>query len=113
MESAGEVSEGDTLRGRASMLGFGVDGHGSVIEATSDRFVQEVVVGVKMTARYEVESTSSGTVIKHELTVVAPEGPAGTFLSLLLRWRLRLMQRRLLNNLVMQVGAPRADPRDG
>ena len=85
------------------MLGFGVDGHGSVTEASSNRFVQEVVVGVKMSAHYEVEQTERGSLVHHRLTVVAPHGPLGTVLGVLLRWRLRRMQVRLLRNLIAQV----------
>jgi hypothetical protein len=108
MESSGEVMAGDTLRGRASMLGFGVDGHGSVTEVSAGRFEQEVVVGVRMTASYEVRSAEHGAVVHHELTVAAPHGPVGAVLSLLLRWRLKRMQRRLLRNLVEQVESAQA-----
>lgn len=93
------VGPGDDVEGRAEMLGFRVDGRARVTEVTPTGFVQDVVIGVRIVARYEIETTSTGTVIHHELIVTAPRGPMGRILAFFLRVRLRAMQRRLLRNL--------------
>ena len=91
-------SEGG-IDGRASMLGFEVDGHARVLQSQDDFFANEVTVGVRMAASYQVEETSVGCRVTHRFEVVAPGGPAGKVLGLMLRGRLRKMQRQLLRNL--------------
>ena len=100
MDSSGELAAGDEAEGLAEMLGFRVDGRARVTEATPVRLVQDVVIGVRMIARYEVEATPRGTRVTHELVVTSPEGAMGRLLAFLLRGRLKAMQKRLLANLV-------------
>jgi hypothetical protein len=96
------VGPGDNVEGRAEMLGFRVNGRAHVTEVTHRLFVQDVVIGVRIVARYSVEPTDDGSVIHHELIVSAPRGPMGRVLTFFLRGRLRAMQRRLLHNLSVQ-----------
>ena len=93
------VDVGDNVEGLAEMLGFRVNGRAHVTEITPTLFVQDVVIGVRIVARYEVEPTEHGSVIHHELIVSAPRGPMGRLLTFFLRGRLRSMQERLLANL--------------
>lgn len=96
------VGEGDDVEGLAEMLGFRVNGRAKVTEVTPTRFVQDVVIGVRIVARYDVEADGDGSVIHHELLVSAPRGPTGRLLTFFLKRRLRVMQKRLLENLSTQ-----------
>lgn len=87
------------IDGRASMLGFEVDGHARLLQSQDDFFANEVTVGVRMTASYRVEEAFDGCRVTHRFEVVAPGGPAGKVLGLMLRSRLRKMQQHLLSNL--------------
>jgi hypothetical protein len=102
MDARGAVTKGDEVEGLTQMLGFRVDGRSRITEAASRRLLQDVVIGIRMTARYEVDVTPAGTVITHELVVTRPEGVAGRVLAFLLRGRLKAMQKRLLANLAEQ-----------
>lgn len=97
------LGEGDVVRGNARMLGFdGVEGR-SVATSSGDKFFEEdVVVGIGMTIRYEVLPDGNGSVVVHRLESMLPAGPAGRLLSLMLRWRLRRLQRTALNRLAAQ-----------
>src|SRR5687767_4598966 len=101
-ESEPVVGAGDDVEGLAEMLGFRVNGRARVTEVTGTRFVQDVVIGVRIVASYEVEASGQGSIIHHELLVSAPRGPAGRILTFFLRGRLRAMQKRLLHNLSSQ-----------
>lgn len=90
------ISPGDVVTGTASMLGFKVHGHAMSIEVTPDHYVQDVVVGVKLRVRYEVQPGPRGAVIAHRLTADMPRGFSGRILSFFLRRRLRIMQREAL-----------------
>lgn len=96
------VGPGDDVEGLAEMLGFRVNGRARVTEASEDLFVQDVVIGVRIVARYEIEPSGDGSVIRHELIVSAPRGPTGRLLTFFLKGRLRAMQKRLLRNLSAQ-----------
>ena len=106
------VGPGDDVEGLAEMLGFRVNGRAKVTEVTPTRFVQDVVIGVRIVARYEVEPDGDGSVIHHELVVSAPRGPTGRLLTFFLRGRLRVMQRRLLANLSAQQRVQEHRPAD-
>lgn len=81
------------------MLGFEVGGR-TVALVTSDRvFEEEVIVGVRMRIRYEVESAGDGTIISRHLTADLPGGLAGRLLSALLKPRLRKMNEQVLDEL--------------
>ena len=94
--------EGDVARGKARMLGFHVDGHATAVGFGAEFFEQDVIVGVRMRIRYEVEPADGGTVITHTLTAEMPRGISGRVLGLFLRRRLRSLQRTALENLVAQ-----------
>jgi len=93
------VTEGDSVMGRATMLGFHVMGRADIGPTTPRTLVQDVVVGIGMTVRYEVTPDGNGTVVTHELTCEMPGGAAGRVLSFLLKRRLRSMQKQLLEDL--------------
>ena len=102
-EGPEKMTPGDVARGTARMLGFHVDGH-STATSTGDYFFEEdVIVGVPMTIRYEIDPVPEGVRITHRLTSRLPGGPSGWLLSLVLRARLRRMQRLVLENLARQL----------
>ncbi|HEX2049156.1 MAG TPA: SRPBCC family protein [Actinomycetota bacterium] len=104
------LAPGDTVTGRASMLGFAVHGHSTIRAAGPDGVSEEAVVGVRMAIRYELRRDDGGTVVVHRLAADLPRGPLGRVLSLFLRWSLRRMQRRALDELVAR--AERAEPEE-
>jgi Polyketide cyclase / dehydrase and lipid transport len=87
----------DVARGRARMLGFAVHGHSTTVGAGVDHFEQDVIVGVRMRIRYEVEPAGSGSAITHQLECDLPGGASGRFLSFFLRGRLQKLQTRALS----------------
>ncbi len=91
-----EVEPGDVVQGDARLLGFDVTGHSSILRASADVLEEEVVVGVRMRVTYSVTPAPGGSVITHRIEADLPTGLAGSLLSLLLRLRLRKMQRSLL-----------------
>ena len=93
------MDEGDVVEGEARMLGFEVGGRSVALE-TSDRvFEEDVIVGVRMRVRYEVESAGDGTVIRRHLTADLPGGFAGRLLSAFLKPRLKKMNEQVLDEL--------------
>jgi hypothetical protein len=94
------LSEGDEVAGRARMLGFHVAGRAIATHVNPTTYEERVVVGVAMTVRYEVHRTENGCTITQELSADLPRGAAGVILSVLLRWRLRRMQRTTMERLV-------------
>lgn len=99
------LAEGDVVTGRATMLGFEVDGQTVAAIVDGERVEQEVVVGVGMRISYVLEPEPSGVKITHMLVSELPSGPAGRVLSFFLRRRLRKMQEGLLKRLVSQAEA--------
>jgi hypothetical protein len=99
------VESGTVVGGRASMLGFNVDGQSVAVEVGPAAFEEDVVVGVGMRIRYDVESTTTGARITHTLSSELPEGALGRVLSFFLARRLRRMQRELLAKLGRQAEA--------
>jgi hypothetical protein len=97
------LSEGDVVRGNARMLGFhGVEGR-SVATSAGDKFFEEdVVVGIGMTLRYEVLPDGDGSIVVQHLESNLPAGPMGRLLSLVLRWRLKRLQKTALERLAAQ-----------
>lgn len=96
------LSEGDQVQGRATLLGFAVDGRSSTVAATNSRFVEDVVVGVRMRVEYEVRESDNGTTVIRRLTAFLPGGFSGRALSFLLKRRLKAMQEGVLQALVAQ-----------
>ncbi len=101
-EGPSRLEVGSSIRGRARMLGFGVEGRSITAELTPTVYVEDVIVGVAMRVRYEVRPHEGGCVVVHRLESDLPTGLSGRVLSLLLRVRLRRMQRRALERLVAQ-----------
>lgn len=93
----------DLVHGRARLLGFDVHGRSFTITSEEDRFEQDVVVGVRMRVRYEVDPRPTGCSVAHQMEADLPGGFAGSILSLLLARRLRKMQVDLLNRLKAQL----------
>jgi hypothetical protein len=99
------LSTGDVVRGEASMLGFVVHGHSTALEAGARSFDQDVIVGIRMRVRYDVQPGGGGSLITHRLTADLPRGLWGRVLSLFLRGRLRRLQKNTLRNLVVELEA--------
>jgi hypothetical protein len=95
----GRLTAGDVVRGEARMLGFVVHGHSTAVEAADQTFHQDVIVGIRMHVRYEVEADDGGSLITHRMIVDLPSGPAGRVLAFFLRRRLKRLQRTTLRNL--------------
>ena len=101
-EGPARMQEGDVARGRARMLGFGVHGVSVAAEVGESIFEEDVVVGVSMRVRYQVEETHDGCRVTHQLECDLPSGLSGRVLSFFLRARLKRMQRTALNRLIAQ-----------
>jgi hypothetical protein len=101
-EGPDRLSPTDVVRGRATMLGFNVQGHSTAIDVAPDTFVEDVIVGVRMRVTYATAPSGEGTTITHRLVSDLPTGLWGRVLSFFLRSRLRRMQRAALDELVRQ-----------
>ena len=101
-EGPDRLSSTDVVRGRATMLGFNVQGHSTAIDVAPDTFVEDVIVGVRMRVTYVAAPSGEGTTITHRLVSDLPTGLWGRVLSFFLRSRLRRMQRAALDELVRQ-----------
>ena len=58
-----------------------------------------------MTVNYDVRETPQGTVVTHTIESSLPSGPLGSLLSFFLKRRLKRMQARLIEALVVQAEA--------
>lgn len=103
------IEEGDQVSGDARLAGFRVQGRSDAHVVTERVFMEDVIVGVRMVVTYQVEPTPTGTRIKRTLECDLPGGPSGWVLSLVLRARLRKMQRRALAQLAAQAEAGVSD----
>lgn len=101
-EGPNVLEAGDVATGQASMLGFNVRGQAVAQRSTERAFSHFVVVGVGMTVSYEVEETSAGVEVTHRIESDLPTGLLGTLLSFFLKRRLRRMQSKLIDALVIQ-----------
>lgn len=102
VEGPARLQPKDVVTGDAKLLGFHVEGHSTSLEVTPDSFMEDVIVGVRMRVRYSVAPDGDGARVTHHLESRLPGGVAGKILSLFLRWRLRKMQKMLLDDLVRQ-----------
>ena len=93
------LAAGDSVEGLADMLGFLVEGKATTTELGNAHYEEDVVVGVRMRIRLELVPQDDGVLVRHTLTSKLPGGIAGRVLSVLLRGRLRKMQRDSLANL--------------
>ena len=99
VEGPSRVAEGDVVTGKASMLGFEVDGQSQTVLTSDKQYVEEVVVGVGMRVTYAVEEIAGGTRLTHRLESELPGGPLGSVLSFFLKRRFKKMERDLLDRL--------------
>ncbi len=103
-EGPDRLDAGDVVDGAARLLGFDVTGRSITKDVSDDLFVEDVIVGVRMHVTYRVDPHGTGSIITHQMVADLPAGVAGSILSLLLRWRLKRMQVRLLDRLASQAG---------
>ncbi len=101
-EGPERVEEGAVVDGAARLLGFDVTGRSIATNVQEDVFEEDVIVGVRMRVTYRVMPREGGSLISHRMDADLPAGIAGSVLSLLLRWRLKKMQVRLLDRLRVQ-----------
>jgi len=101
-EGPDRLSTTDVVRGRATMLGFNVQGHSTATEVGPDTFVEDVIVGVRMRVTYTTAASAEGATVTQSLVSDLPTGLWGRVLSFFLRSRLRRMQRAALDELVRQ-----------
>jgi hypothetical protein len=101
-EGPEKLDEGDVVTGRARLLGFTVGGTSLTTSADEKEFVEDVVVGVRMRVIYRVEELEQGSLVTRRLAADMPTGFSGRILAVLLRWRLRRMQDRVLDALAGQ-----------
>jgi hypothetical protein len=93
------VETGDVVRGHADLLGFGVAGRAAIEDVGANALTEDVLVGVRMRVTYEVRSEKGGCLVRSKIVTEAPTGLSGRVLGLLLRRRLRSMQRTALERL--------------
>ena len=105
VEGPQRIERGDTVTGDAHLAGFKVQGRSDAKRVDDSTFEEDVIVGVRMLVRYDVRPSPAGTVLTRSLEAELPGGPSGWLLSLVLRARLRKMQRRLLQELIAQAEA--------
>jgi hypothetical protein len=98
-EGSSQLEPGDVVRGEAEMLGFRVAGRADILRSGGGEVAQDVIVGIKMRVTYRFEHHEDGTAVTHTLEADLPRGISGRVLSAFLRYRLKRMQRRLLENL--------------
>jgi hypothetical protein len=101
-DASGPLDEGATVDGRARLLGFVVDGRSITIAADDRSYEEDVIVGVRMKVRYDVEEVPEGSRVTRHLTAYLPSGFSGRVLSFFLKRRLRSMQVGVLESLVDQ-----------
>jgi hypothetical protein len=101
-EASGPLDEGVAVEGRARLLGFVVDGRSTTIAANEKSYEEDVIVGVKMKVRYDVEEVPGGSRVTRHLIAYLPSGFSGRVLSFFLKRRLRSMQVGVLESLVDQ-----------
>lgn len=102
-EGPRRLEAGDSVVGRARMMGFDVDGRATIDEASSERMSEDVIVGVRMRIVFELEPRDGDTVVTHRLESDLPAGPWGSVVSFFLKRRLVRMQRDALEGLRKEV----------
>ena len=100
------LQPGDVVQGDAEMLGFKVAGRADITATEESSVEQDVIVGIRMKVTYGFTPAPGGTLVTHTLEAELPRGLSGRVLSLFLRFRLRRMQQRLLDNLELAEPAP-------
>ena len=105
IEGPDRIQDGDQVSGDAELVGFRVQGRSDAHVVDDGLFIEDVIVGVRMVITYEVKTTESGTQLTRTLEADLPRGTLGNLLAIVLRARLRRMQKRLLDELVAQAEA--------
>lgn len=94
-----ELDPGDAVVGDAQMLGFKIAGRADIVSVEEGAIAQDVIVGIRMRVTYELDARGATTLVTHRIDADLPRGLSGRLLSFFLRYRLRAMQRRLLDDL--------------
>jgi hypothetical protein len=97
-----ELHAGEDVTGTAKLLGFLVDGRSHVDAVSESTLSEDVIVGVRMRVRFEVEETDDGCIVTRHLIADLPAGAMGRVLSWFLRRRLKKMSAQLLVKLTDQ-----------
>ena len=84
-EGPDRLSTTDVVRGRATMLGFNVQGHSTATEVGPDTFVEDVIVGVRMRVTYTIAASAEGATVTQSLVSDLPTGLWGRVLSFFVR----------------------------
>ena len=108
IEGPDRIEDGDQVSGDAELVGYRVQGRSDAHVVDDGLFIEDVIVGVRMVITYEVKNTPSGTRITRTLEADLPRGILGNVLSVVLRAKLRKMQKRLLEELASQAEAAEA-----
>jgi hypothetical protein len=101
-EGSRELDSGEDVLGTAKLLGFVVDGRSKVVDVSGSALSEDVIVGVRMRVRFELQETDDGCTVTHHLIADLPSGALGRVLSWFLRRRLKRMSTDLLDRLVRQ-----------
>jgi Polyketide cyclase / dehydrase and lipid transport len=101
-EGPRRLTTGDVATGRANLLGFRVLGHSTTTGAGDAFFEQDVIVGVRMRIRYEIERVGDASLITHKLECDLPSGILGRVLSFFLAPRLKRLQETALERLAQR-----------
>ena len=103
------IEEGDQVTGDARLVGFKVQGRSDAHVVAEDLYIEDVIVGVRMVVTYQVKPISGGAIVIRSLEADLPRGIAGSMLSVVLRAKLRRMQKKLLRDLSAQAEAGASD----
>ncbi|MGH2757174.1 MAG: SRPBCC family protein [Actinomycetota bacterium] len=96
------IQKGDEIRGDARLVGFDVEGLSHALEVGDGTFVEDVIVGVRMKVAYRISDNGGRTVIRRRLEANLPGGVLGRVLTVVLKRKLRRMQKEVLANLAAQ-----------
>jgi hypothetical protein len=96
------IQAGDEITGDARLVGFDVEGVSQALEAGDGKFVENVIVGVRMRVAYEISENGGRTIIKRRLEANLPGGVLGRMLTAVLKRKLRRMQKDVLESLAAQ-----------
>ena len=105
VEGPDRIEEGDQVSGDAELVGYRVQGRSDAHVVDDGLFIEDVIVGVRMVITYEVKSSPAGSQITRTLEADLPRGLVGSLLSVILRVKLRRMQKKLLDELARQAEA--------
>ncbi len=102
IEGPDRIQDGDQVSGDAELVGFRVQGRSDAHAVDDGLFIEDVIVGVRMVITYEVTRTPTGSRVVRTLEADLPGGFLGGLLTVVLRAKLRKMQKKLLTELAAQ-----------